>query len=189
LGDDHVSVQWSAATGDFLDAALEGAVLPLDPGSETWAYKPLAGITVGTFTSTQRANLEAKNVGFYDTTAGLTMTWEGKVASGEYIDVVRFIDWLKARIGEAVFSALANAKKIPYTGKGIEVVANAVRGVLKQASKPPVEGITEDFEVLTPAIGDVSAADKATRTLNNVSFSATLTGAIHKVNLQGVVSV
>jgi hypothetical protein len=82
-----------------------------------------------------------------------------------------------------------NAKKIPYTAKGIAVIEGAVRQVLKQASLPPIEGINPDFEVIVPDIADVPDADKSTRTLNNVQFNATLTGAIHKVNLQGTISV
>jgi hypothetical protein len=180
-------VAWMVVLG--LPAALLGAVLPLQPGSETWAFKKLASVTTGIFTGTQRTHLLAKNVGWYDTTAGLACTFPGKVADGEYIDVIRFVDFLQARLAEAIFAVLVNAKKVPYTSKGVAMIEGAVRQVLKQAANPPYEGITQDFTVLVPAIADVSAADKASRTLNNVSFSATLTGALHLVNLTGTVSV
>lgn len=185
----HTSIWYSKATGDFLDAGLVGAVLPLLPGSETWAFKEVTGVPAGAYTGTQRTNMTGKNANFYEPTAGLNITWEGKTAQGQYIDTTRFVDWLEARIAESIFGALANAKKIPYTAKGIEAIAGALRQVLAQASKPPIEGITPDFIITTPAIGDVPAADKATRTLNNLTFSATLTGAIHKVALQGTISV
>lgn len=185
----HTTIWWHADTGEFLEAALLGAVLPLDPGSETWAFKALAGITVDTHTSTQRTNITSKNANFYEATAGLNMTWEGKVASGAYIDTERFVDWLEARLAEEIFGTLANAKKVPYTDKGIEMIRRDVNRVLEQAATPPIEGITPDFSIFVPKVKNVSSADKAARVLNNVSFTATLTGAIHRTNLQGTISV
>lgn len=187
-GAKFTSVQYSGqGTGNFLDAALLGAVLPLLPGSETWAFKELAGVTVDVLTGSQRAHLEAKNVGFYESTAGLPITWEGKEAGGQYIDITRTLEWLKARLGEAVFSVLANANKVPYTDKGIAVIEGAVRQVLRQAVGQGA--IADDFVITVPKVANVSSGDKATRTLNNVTFTATLTGAVHKVNLQGTISV
>ena len=185
----HVSVWYSKDTSDFLDAALAGALLPMDPGSETWAFKTLAGVPAGSYTSTQRTNILAKTANFYEPTADINITWNGKVSSTEWIDVIRFIDWLEARLAEEIFGGQINAKKIPYTAAGLVVIAGFVKRVLKQAANKPIEGITDDYIVTTPDIADVSPADKASRTLNGVTFSATLTGAIHQVNLQGTVSV
>lgn len=189
LANGHVSVWFSNDNSDFLDAGLLGALLPLDPGSENWAFKTLAGVPAGAYTSTQRANLLAKSANFYEPTAGINITWNGKVSSAEWIDVIRFIDWLEARLAEEIFGGQINTKKIPYTTGGLIVIAGFVKRVLKQAANKPIEGITPDFIVTVPNIADVSPADKAARVLNNVTFSATLTGAINTVNLQGNVSV
>lgn len=186
----HTMLIWSKTTDDFAGAAFQGRVLPLPPGSWTGAFKELASVTAGSFTATQRTNLQARNVTFYEPTAGLNMTWEAKSAQGQYIDTTVFLDWLEATLAEAVFEVLVNAEKVPYTDKGIGAVEGAVRGVLKRASLPPIEGIAPTFTVIVPKVADVPAADKATRTLKNVQFTATLTGAIHKVApIQGTISV
>lgn len=185
----HTSVWYSVQTSDFLDAGILGVVLPYDPGSWTAAFKEIAGVPAGAYTATQRTNITGKNGNFYEPTAGTNIAWEGKSAQGQFIDITQSVDWLEARLAESVFEKLINAPKIPYTAKGIAVIEGAVRQVLKQASLPPMEMIDPDFEVIVPNIADVPSADKTTRTLNNVEFNATLTGAIHKVNLQGTISV
>jgi hypothetical protein len=106
-------------------------VLPYDPGSWTAAFKEIAGVPAGAYTGTQRTNLTGKNGNFYEPTAGTNIAWEGKSAQGQFIDITQFVDWLEARLAEAIFEKLVNAKKIPYTAKGIAVIEGAVRQVLK----------------------------------------------------------
>jgi hypothetical protein len=172
----------------YADAAWLGLGLPYDPGSITWAFKELAGVDTMQLNPTRVTTLRSKSCNFYAAT-GEDFTQDGKVASGEWIDVIRTIDWTEARIQEGVVAALKNAKKIPFTDKGATQVQNRVEAVLR-------EGVGNDAFRETPApyctvpkIADVSAADKANRLLPDVFFFAELAGAIHKTEIEGVVSV
>lgn len=174
---------------DYPEAAWFGRVLPLEPGSETWKFKTLNTISYSNLTTTQSNNALNKRANTYEFVAGVGITANGTVAQGEFIDIVRGIDWLTARIQEFVFSILVNNPKIPYTDAGIAAVQAEVLRVLQL-------GISNDFiaqdpepTCTVPRAADVPPADKANRILRNVKFQATLAGAIHAVRINGLISV
>jgi hypothetical protein len=175
--------------GAFAGAAWMGRCLPLNPGSETWALKTLAGVAAVTLTATQRTNILAKSGNCYETVAGVNITENGTVASGEYLDVVRFRDWLEARMAEAVFALLVTADKVPYDDTGIAQIEGVVRGVLKEAVATGGMAASPKPTTTVPAASDVSGADKTARILRNVKFGGTLAGAVHAANISGAVSV
>ncbi|MFZ5440463.1 MAG: DUF3383 family protein [Myxococcota bacterium] len=183
---DNVALWFSPTTDDFLDAGLTGVVAPYTPGDETWKFKTCAGVPVGSYTSTHRTNARAKLANFYETTQGVNMTEEGVSASGKYSDLVRFLNYLQARVGERVFGRLAALPKVPYTDEGIAVVEAEVRGQLQEDERRGA--LASGWSVTVPKSSSVSAADKAARTLRNVQFSAVYAGAIHKVLINGSVS-
>lgn len=185
----RTAVLYSGTPEDFPDAAWMGKLFPFDPGSETWKFKTLAGIVADDITSAQKANLKAKNCNFYTTVGGQDMTAEGVVGVGEFIDIIRGIDWLESTIATDVFFVLKNTLKIPYTDAGIAVIENRVRGALKKGEDQGVIADDPKFIVTVPRAVDVPAIDRANRILNNVKFNARLAGAIHFVNINGVVTV
>lgn len=161
------------------------------PGSDTWAYKTAAGVAVGrTLTATERTNVTAKNATIYETNAGVNVTVGGKVAGGEWADVVRGLDWLRARLRERVFGVMLASPKVPYTQAGIDTVCEAVKSVLDVAASPSVQLLDDGTQsVLVPKIGSVSPSDKSNRRLSNVQWSARLAGAIHLVDVNGTVTL
>lgn len=174
---------------DYPEAAWFGRVLPLEPGSETWKFKTLAGISYSNLTTTQSNTALAKKANTYEFVGGVGITANGTVAQGEYIDIIRGVDWLTARIQEFVFSVLVNNPKVPYTDAGIAVIESEVKRALSL-------GVSNDFLASDPAprttvpkAADVPPTDKANRILRNVKFNATLSGAIHAVVIRGTVSV
>lgn len=172
---------------DFPDAGIMGRVLPYTPGEETWKFKSISGVPVATYTDTQRANLRAKRVNFYEVTAGVPMFEEGYVSSGSYIDFVRYLHFLEARIQERVFSRLSTLPKVAFTDGGIQIVGTEVRGQLQ--SDEGRNALDAGWSVSVPKLSEVTLADKSTRTLRNVAFSAVYAGAIHSVRINGTVSV
>lgn len=189
---------YSATPEDFPDAAWMGRLFPYDPGSETWKFKTLAGIVPDTLTTTQIANAKAKNCNVYTVVHGQAMTAEGVMGSGEFIDITRFIDWQYADMSESVFYVLKNALKVPYTDPGIAMIENAVRASLKRGEKrgglasdidPDTGEVLPAFTVTVPLASQASPVDRANRVLRDVYFTARLAGAIHKVIIQGKVSV
>lgn len=186
---DRTALIYSAQASLGPDAAWLGRMLPTGVGSATWKFKTLVGITADNLSATEVANVAAKSGNVFITVGGIDITSEGVMASGEFIDVTRFIDWLVATMEAAVYSLLINSDKVPYTNKGIATVENAVRQTLQAGIDNGGLSNTPAPTVSVPDVLNVSQADKASRTLNNVIFTATLAGAIHKINIQGFVSV
>lgn len=191
-------VMFSGDTANFPEAAFFGRVLPTTPGSETWAFKTLAGIAVDSLTQTQINALKAKNVNYYVTVGGRNITLDGKVAGGEFIDVMRLIDLIQSRMMENIFGTLVRNDKLPFTNGGITAVENDTRGVLKANQK--TGGIAPDdvdadgnlipgFTTTFPKVSEVPANDRANRILSGGKFSAKLAGAIHAVEIFGNVTV
>lgn len=174
---------------EFAAAALMGRCFPLDPGSETWAFKTLAGITPSKLTATQENTLRQKSCNWYSTVGGVSITREGVTASGEYIDIVRGVDWLQARMQEAIFGTLVRSPKVPFTDPGIAVVETQVRAVLSMGVGAGLLAEDPAPVVQVPRAQDVPANDRAQRKLTGIRFNATLAGAIHALEIQGTVTV
>lgn len=185
----RTAVIYHSSPDEFADAAWLGKCLPMDPGSETWAYKVLVGVSADLLTTTHRTNILAKYATAYETVAGVNVTQFGKVSANEYVDVVRFRDWLKARIAERIYAKLVNLKKLPFTDAGIAVVQAEILGQLDEGVR--VGGLASDPApaCIVPKASAVSAANKAARLLAGVTFSATLAGAIHTLTISGTLSV
>lgn len=173
---------------DYPDAAWMGEGFPYEPGSSTWAYKQLKGVAVDNITPNQETALKAKNCNFYCLTGGVGITLEGKVASGEWIDIIIGTDWIEARIREEVFAAFVNNRKVPYDDNGITMVEGIIKGVLNDAAGLGI--IQRDsIKVTVPKFKDIPQADKLARKLSGVKFSALYLGAIHAVSIDGTLSV
>jgi hypothetical protein len=94
------NVPTPAQTAVFPNAAWFGALLPPEPGTQTWAYKNLVGInadlpTDGTLTNAKMVAIEAQNGNYYTNFGGRDVTINGKMGSGEFIDIIYGIDWLE----------------------------------------------------------------------------------------------
>jgi hypothetical protein len=170
-------------------AGWTGKGAPKDPGSITWMFKDLSGIDYVDLTDTQINTISGKSANTYIRMAGLSITQTGIVASGEYIDVIRGIDFITARMQEYVFARLVNLDKIPYTDQGIATIEAEVKAVLRLAVNQQILAADPEPTTLVPKVADVAAADKANRILRDVTFEGTLAGAIHKVIITGTVSV
>ena len=75
------------ADAEYPECAWIGFQLQEQPGSNTWAYKTLAGVTVYKLTGTETVNLQNKNISSYETVGGVSTTVGGMVAQGEWIDL------------------------------------------------------------------------------------------------------
>lgn len=172
-------------------AAFMGTRLPKAPGSSTWKYSQPVGQTPVNATATHTTNLVAKNVNFLQTTAGVAIMREGKMVGGEFIDVIRDLDYLKDDIQKSIFEALVSAGisvgKIPLTDAGIAIIETVLRGCLLRAVSLGI--INPDFVVTVPRASSISTSNKGLRKLTNVKFSCSLQGAIHTVEVTGVISV
>lgn len=188
----RTAVIYHPAPDDFADAAWLGKCLPLTPGSETWKFKTLAGVAATSLTTTHFTNAKNKAANVYQTIAGVNITDGtpgGTVAAGEFIDVVRFRDWLRARIAERVYGLLVRKDKVPYTDSGIGMVKTEVQGALLEGVDNG--GLASDPAptVTVPRAADCSANDKSLRKLTDVEFTGTLAGAIHNLEIAGTLTL
>lgn len=190
-------VYLSNAATEYPDAALMGKLLPLTAGSFTAKFKTLASITGDRLTYSQSYNTRSKNANTNETIGGRNIIAEGTVAEGEFIDIIMFIDWLRVRIQEEVYSVFVRNDKVPYTPSGLVSISSAIEQVLRVGQNnggiseysQDDEGIQNGgFIVILPTYNDISSTDKANRILNNVKFTAWISGAIHAVNITGVVT-
>lgn len=193
---------YNADATDYLDSGIMGRVFPYDPGSITWNFKTVSGITADNLTSSQITALENKDFNMYVTAGGVDIFRTGVCVSGEYIDIIRGADWLQARIEEAIYQQLVNLPKIPFTNKGIAIIENILRAQLENAirvgflSGDPLDPNSNDenrktkpYIISAPLSSEVSSSDKANRSYTGVTFEAKAAGAIHTVTIAGVVTV
>ena len=188
----------SHADTQYPDAAWAGRVFTIQPGAETWALKGLASITPSNLTSTQRQTIIAKggNTFEYYQEGTLALTNPGKVAAGEWIDVIRFRDWLKDTIQVNMVQMMINRDKVPYTDQGIALCVSNLRKSLQEGQN--VGGIAPDeldaadntvpgFVVTYPRSVEIPSSIKASRVLS-IGFTARLAGAIHVVEVTGALA-
>jgi hypothetical protein len=175
-----------AASDPTPEAGYFGKMLTYQPGSATWKFKELQSVPTYELSQGQVKNVEDKNATWYMTTADVPMTSNGQVASGEYIDVIHGLDWLKARIQNLVFTALKNVDKVPFTDEGVQMVVSPLKAALEEGVKNKILG---SYEITFPAAADVSVTDKGQRFLPDVNFGGDLAGAIHATKINGVVTL
>lgn len=178
-------------TADYRQCGLLGAMLPEDPGSNTWAHKTIAGISPDVLTDGQAATAEGKNVMTYRPYAAGNKTYAGKVASGEWIDVMVGLTAMYALIQSNTLTLIQNApKKIPFTDKGIETITqNGVGATLNGFVTTGFLTNDPAPTVTAPKAKNIPSEEKAARQLKGITFTCYVSGAIHTVQIRGTLSV
>lgn len=199
-----ISYQANALT-EYPDAAWCARVLTIQPGAETWALKQLAGVTPSAITATQRFTIMGDGGATSNGKGGntfesyqptISLTSPGKVAAGEWIDVIRFRDYLKNLIQTNMVQMMINRNKVPYTDPGLQLLGNNLYGSLRTGQQ--VGGIAPDevaadgtknpgFVYYVPLASDVDDVTKASR-VAYLTFNARIAGAIHVANITGALS-
>lgn len=200
LGYERTAVVYHPDDDEALDAAVVGRCIAEIPGSITWKFKQLAGVTPTQLTATELTNLLSKNANGYRTIAGRSIFYEGTVGSGEFIDNTHGIDKLHSRIQELVFGALLAAPKIPFTQKGLNALAGPIRTAIMESVRDgliaaertlPNGDTAPGFTVTPPNIADIPAGDREARRIpasTPFRFEAVLAGAVHKTIINGTLS-
>lgn len=182
------------AATEYPECAIMARCFSINPGGETWANKQLSSITTDSLSETEALAVQGKNGNTFEPFRNISITQNGKVAAGEWIDVIRFRDWLTEEIKVNVFNLLINRDKVPYTDAGIAAIEAAIRSALTLGQTRGGIAPTEyddtgnknlGFTVSVPLASTISPNQKAQRILNDVKFTARLAGAIHVVNITG----
>lgn len=163
-------------------------------GEETWALKSLATVTPSKLSSNFITKLGNANISYVLTVASKSVTMGGKTNYGEWIDVIRFRDWLQNDMQVRVVNLLIVNPKIPYTDNGIGLVENQMLASLKDGQKfggiAPTEydadgNANQGYVTSVPLASELTSSQKASRVLENCKFAARLAGAIHLVEISG----
>lgn len=182
------------AATDYPEVAIMARCFSINPGGETWANKQLAAITTDKLTETEYLAVTAKNGNTFEPFRNLTITQNGKVAAGEWIDVIRFRDWLQEEMSLRIFRKMVTLDKVSYTDGGIAIIETQMRDALTLGQERDGIAPTEydednnenpGYTISAPLNYRISTNDKANRVLNDMKFTARLAGAIHVVNLNG----
>ena len=163
-------------------------MLSQTPGSASWAFKELTGVAPQKLTLDLGEKLKSANVNRYISINDVGITLDGKVAKGEYIDVIHGIDWLHVRLQERLFRLFVLNNKIPYTSKGIDLVRCEIMAQLKDAVSRGFLAADPEPQVSIPHIDDIDGSVREQRKLPDVCFSARLAGAIHEIEIRGTIT-
>lgn len=178
----HVATAWMAKCFGY------------EAGSETWAHKSLGNVSVSQLTDAEVQTIKSAGANFYQKYANQKCTLDGKLGSGEWIDIIRFRDWLVNELRVNLVALFANNTKIPYTDAGITAIENVITEVLKrgqtvggiaQNEYGADDTITYGYTVSVPRAYEVPATTKQQRKLTGVTFTAKLAGAIHYAEISG----
>ena len=173
------------STDGYSGVAAAAERAPHDPGQPgaggTFHGKTQRGVSADPLNPTQKANLRAKHYMVYITTASRNHTLDGKVADGEFADIVRGRDWFKIRTEESIATAILNADKISYTDRGISVIKSCLdaMGALAESVELFVPG---SFSSSAIPRASTQQADRDARKYTGLKFTGIFAGAIHLVD-------
>ena len=175
-------------------AAMAVKAMHWHAGEETWALKALAAVYPSSLSTTDMSTLDDNNYSYVITIASKNLTQGGRTSGGEWIDVIRFRDWLQNDMQVRVVNLLVVNPKIPYTDNGIALVENQMLASLADGQRhngicpteydefgDPIPG----YQTIMPLAAQITSVQKASRVLTDCRFTARLAGAIHMVEIQG----
>lgn len=164
--------------------------------SDLFSERRLAAVPVVPMNETAATNVFNKNGNTFEPMRNLNLTQNGKTAAGEWIDIIRFRDWLCEEIRTGVFNVFVE-QRVPYTDVGIAMIREAMvkaldlgvrRGGIAPETVDAEDNIVPSYTVTVPREVDISISDKAARVLRDVSFTARLAGAITSTEIVGVLT-
>lgn len=174
-------------------AALVGATAGLPAGSITYKNMILKGIAPQKLTDTEIAAIHTKGGITFVTKAGDNVTTEGKVAGGEYIDIIDAQDYVVSNIEYQTQKLLNSVSKIPYDNNGIAQLQSVCEGVLKDAYNNGIIASTDDgtpdYTVNYALRDQVSDNDRVARKYLGGQFTFKLQGAVHEVEVVGEIII
>lgn len=190
---ENVMVLWHHQPHTFPEVAMFCQMFTQTPGKRKAYFKALGGIASSNayVTATMIQNFKAKNVTWYDTLYGVNRTFGGKVASGEWFDVIYGALYYAVQFQAAVWAVGANDPDgLDFDNAGILKMVGAVQQVVEEAITPGkflkldlTRWPTQGYEIDYPDESDVSDADLEARNLEGVTVNAAIGGGIYKTTI------
>ena len=173
-------------------AALVGDVAGRVAGSFTYKNLILTGIEPQELSDTEIEAIHKKGGITFVQKAGDNVTSEGKVAGGEYIDIIDSEDYIIQQLRYKTQRLLNTAAKVPYDNNGIAMLESVAVDVLQTAYNNGMIGNNDDgspaYSVAYALREDTTEADRWARQYFGGSFTFMLAGAIHHVEITGEIT-
>ncbi|QAX98309.1 putative structural protein [Escherichia phage EcSzw_1] len=182
------------ASYDYPEMAYIAYGAPYDAGSIAWGNAQLTGVEASLqpanqrpLTSIQKSALDVRHCNFIDLDGGVPVVRRGITSGGEWIDIIRGVDWLESDLKTSLRDLLINQKggKITYDDTGITRIRQVIETSLQRAVN---RNFLSSYTVNVPKASQVALADKKARILKDVTFAGILAGAILDVDLKGTVA-
>lgn len=176
---------------EWASCAWLASTLSYEPGNAITAFKTLATISADALSAGQKAGITAKKWSRYMSQGGTPITYQGYTPSGRFIDVTRFVDWLRITIQLDAYAVFLNNPKVPYEDSGISQIKGSILGSLGKGQTAPNNGlaVSPAPTVTIPSAAQQAPSDRALRKLNSISYAAQLSGALQSLNISGTLSV
>jgi len=188
---------------DYPECAWVGQNLPkIYTKHITWKWKVLSGQNGNTFTSTQLAAIRSNQGNALQEQSGQVFTNEGIATDGSYIDITNDKDWIESELNIGFLSLMINNDVIPMDDTGLAQVEGVIRDVLGRAGgqgriaravstadKQKSDDKVYMYTVITPTRDSISANNRALRNATGFQFTYYTAGAIHKIEVNGYVTV
>jgi len=197
----RTTVIFSSVTEEYPDAAILGKAFTVNFDSPdsviTLKFKPLAGITTENLTTSQKSALDDKRGNALTSIAGTSMLAESFMSSQLFFDERHSIDWLAGEIESNVFGYLiTRPTKIPLTDAGASSIEQQLIRALDAANSNGMIGtgttsggvfLGNGYITSVQKVADMNPVDKGNRIAPAIAFTALLAGAVHFIQIDGVV--
>lgn len=162
--------------------------LALPPGKVIFGLKSLSGVSVDPIQSSNDiADILAANGNVYVKEMGATITKDGKMSSGDYIDIIRDLDFINFQIALYLFKYIVDQDKVPFIDPKIQGAVTVVKTVLNTGYESGIN--TSDYVVTAPTAASIPANIRAGRSLPDLKFVFNIQGAIQSIQVNGTAKV
>lgn len=186
LGLHNVHVVGTKWMSTCLGAGLMSKMAGFDPGFVSWHNQDVVGAGLDTWTATEIAVMNSKNVTHFELGDGLRRTYGGKAASGRFFDLQIGAAYITALVRQNVLAqnhaASQAGKEPPQSDVGIGIIEGWVTQPLAIVNG---RGLLKEFAVQVPKFASLAPGDLLTRTLDKITFSGTFGGKWHTVKIRG----
>jgi len=200
----HSAIQYSSTSGSAV-CSLASKILTTNWDGQnttiTLMFKQEPGITPENLSQTQAGAIFAKNGNVYAAyNDGTNNIVSGITPSGQYIDTVIGVDWLKLAIQNAVYNGLRSLPKVPQTDAGMHQIGTWISAVCDQAvtnglAAPGVwtgpsfgqlvtgQTLSKGYYIYVPPISTQSQSQRQARVSVPIQVAVKLAGAVQDVNV------
>lgn len=191
------------ADEDWSEGGIVGACASIDPSfGDSLHLKTMPSIKVYSTSVTDRETVWNKNGNIYRTVKGQNVIWEGKVASGQYFDTIRFSHWFAAKLSESTFGYLYRRSNLGQSMKMSDQDLPVLRSIwLNDPINPAIRngGILDGFSsdgktdyspiIVIPPRNQIPTNDLAARFLDNCRIEVVYNNSLHFIKIRAFVEL